>query len=62
MKYFINKGFTTQKYYIKYDALPYIRLWFTKHHFLETGVTSPAAGLYIGWLKWSYQIIIQKGY
>ena len=62
LKLRINKGFITQKYYIKYEMFPYMKLWFTKDYFLETGVTSPAIGFNIGWLKWSYQFIIQITY
>ena len=51
-------GSTFGKFYI----LPFVLCWYYKDYFLETGVTSPAFGLQIGWIKWRLNIKIQKGY
>lgn len=42
--------------------IPCISLWYDKDYFLETGVTSPAFGLQISWLRWAYGLTIQQGY
>jgi len=42
--------------------LPCLSIWYDKHYFLETGVTSPAFGIQISWLRWAYGLTIQKGY
>jgi len=48
--------------YGDFNVIPYINLWYYEDFFLETGVTSPAYGLIIGWLKWKWSFAIQKGY
>jgi hypothetical protein len=42
--------------------VPCISIWYDKNTFLETGVETPAFGVQIAWLKWSYGFTIQKGY
>ena len=34
--------------------IPCISLWYDKEYFLETGVTSPAIGLHLAWLHYTY--------
>lgn len=46
----------------KFYVLPFVLCWYSEDYFLETGVTSPAYGLQIGFLKWRLNIKIQKGY
>jgi hypothetical protein len=43
-------------------VLPVVKLWCSKSYFLETGVSTPAFGIAISWLKWNYYFTIQKGY
>jgi hypothetical protein len=38
------------------------RIWYDKHTFLDTGLTTPTFGLQFAWLKWTYGFMIQKGY
>jgi hypothetical protein len=44
------------------NILPFIKVWYSKNYFLETGVSSPAFGVAISFLKWNYYLTIQKGY
>jgi hypothetical protein len=44
------------------NILPFIKIWYSKNYFLETGVFTPACGIAISWLKWNYYLTIQKGY
>jgi len=45
-----------------YWLIPCIEIWYDKYSFLETGVTSPAFGIQISFLKFTYGLTIQKGY
>lgn len=45
-----------------WDILPYIRIWYKRDTFLETGVYTKAVSFEFGWLKWTWQGIIQKVY
>lgn len=62
----MRKWFITHNYFRytdgRFNVLPYIDLWYYKDWFLETGVSSPAFGFIIGWLKWKWCFAIQKGY
>jgi hypothetical protein len=44
------------------NILPFIKVWYSKRYFLESGVFSPAFGIAISFLKWNYYFTIQKGY
>jgi hypothetical protein len=62
-KLIFSKGFSRKKnWYPVYDIIPCFRLWYSKHHFLETGVESPAVGFYIYWLDYHLWFEIQQGY
>jgi len=43
------------------NILPFLKVWYSKYHFLETGVLTPAFGIAISWLKWNYYFTIQEG-
>ena len=36
------------------NILPFIKVWYSKNYFFETGVFTPAFGIAISWLKWNY--------
>lgn len=60
-KWFIaNNKFQKNKDII--NILPFIKVWYSKSYFLETGVFTPAFGIAISWLKWNYYLTIQQGY
>ena len=61
MKLFISQN---KLVYTKgaFSILPKFDVWYFKDFFLETGVTSPAAGFEIGWLKWQWSFGVQQGY
>ena len=42
--------------------IPCISIWYDKNTFLETGVTTPAFGLQLAWLSYTYGFMIQKRY
>ena len=42
------------------NILPFLKVWYSKYHFLETGVLTPAFGIAISWLKWNYYFTIQQ--
>lgn len=44
------------------NILPFLKVWYSKYHFLESGVLTPAFGIAISWLKWNYYFTIQQGY
>lgn len=44
------------------NIIPFIKIWFSKRYFLESGVLTPAFGIAISWLKLNYYFTIQKGY
>ena len=44
------------------NILPFIKVWYSKNYFFETGVFTPAFGIAISWLKWNYYLTIQQGY
>ncbi len=44
------------------NVLPFIKVWYSKNYFFETGVFTPAFGIAISWLKWNYYLTIQQGY
>lgn len=44
------------------NILPFLKVWYSRYHFLETGVLTPAFGIAISWLKWNYYFTIQQGY
>jgi hypothetical protein len=44
------------------NILPFIKVWYSKRYFLESGVFSPAFGIAVSFLKWNYYFTIQKGY
>lgn len=44
------------------NILPFIKVWYSKRYFLESGVFTPAFGIAISFLKWNYYFTIQKGY
>jgi hypothetical protein len=44
------------------NVLPFIKVWYSKNYFLETGVFTPAFGIAISWLKLNYYLTIQQGY
>lgn len=60
-KWFIaNNKFQTNKDIV--NILPFIKIWYSKRYFLETGVFSPAFGIGISWFKWNYYFTMQRGY
>jgi hypothetical protein len=61
MKWFVEKN-RFVKIRGKYWLIPCISIWYDKHYFLETGVTSPAFGIQISFLNFAYGLTIQKGY
>lgn len=60
-KWFIANN-RTQKNKDIINILPFIKVWYSPNYFLETGVTTPAFGIALSWLKWNYYFTIQKGY
>lgn len=62
----MSKWFIENNRFVKFKGklwiIPCISLWYDEYHFLETGVTSPAFGIQISWLRWAYGLTIQKGY
>jgi hypothetical protein len=42
--------------------IPCISVWYDKYTFLETGVGTPAFGIQLAWLRWSYGFSLQLGY
>jgi len=46
----------------RYWLIPCISIWHDKYYFLETGITSPAFGIQISFLNFTYGLTIQKGY
>ena len=42
--------------------IPCISIWYDNRTFLETGIVTPAFGLQIAWLKWTYGFMLQRGY
>ena len=42
------------------NILPFIKVWYSKNYFLESGVFTPAFGIAISWLKWNYYFTLQK--
>jgi len=40
--------------------LPITKIWFSKQYFLDKGISTPAFGIAISWLKWNYYFTIQK--
>lgn len=44
------------------NILPFLKVWYSKYHFLESGVLTPAFGIAISWLKWNYYFTIQQSY
>jgi hypothetical protein len=45
-----------------YWIIPCVSIWYSKDYFFETGVTSPAFGIQISFLNFTYGLTIQKGY
>lgn len=45
-----------------WEILPYIRLWYKRDTFLETGVYTRALSLEAGWLTWKGVVILQEAY
>ena len=43
----------TQKNKDVVNVLPFIKVWYSKNYFFETGVFTPAFGIAISWLKWN---------
>ena len=61
MKWFIsNNGFRRENSF--FTILPSFRIIYNKNYFLETGVTTPAFGFDMAWIKWRYTLLIQQGY
>jgi len=62
----MNKWFIENNRFVTFRGkiwiLPCVSIWYDKNYFLETGVTSPAFGIQISWLRWAYGLTIQKGY
>jgi hypothetical protein len=62
----MNKWFVSQNKFATFKGhiwfIPCISIWYDKYSFLETGVLTPAFGIQIAFLKWSYGLTIQKGY
>ena len=58
-KWFIANN-RTQKNKDVVNILPFIKVWYSKNYFLETGVLTPAFGIAISWLKWNYYFTLQK--
>lgn len=60
-KWFIsNNG--VQKNVDVINIVPFLKVWYSKRYFLETGVFTPAFGIAVSWLKWNYYFTIQKAY
>jgi hypothetical protein len=61
MKWFVSKNkFATFNGMIWF--IPCISVYYNKHSFLETGITTPSLGIQLSWIKWAYGFEIQKGY
>lgn len=59
--WFISKNrFIRVKGY--YWIIPCISFWYDSYHFLETEITSPAIGIQVAFLNFTYGLTIQKGY
>jgi hypothetical protein len=62
----MKNWFIAQNSFISFKGriwfIPGISIWYDKHTFLETGVTTPAFGLQFAWLRWTYGFMIQKEY
>jgi hypothetical protein len=62
----MKNWFIAQNSFISFKGriwfIPCISIWYDKHTFLETGVTTPAFGLQFAWLRWTYGFMIQKEY
>jgi hypothetical protein len=55
----INK-LIVQKIYIRYEILPYIRLYYTKDWINKIGVKTKAITFEMAWFKWNYKLTIEK--
>lgn len=42
------------------NILPFIKIWYSKQYFLTKGISTPAFGVGVSWLKWNYYFTIQK--
>lgn len=42
------------------NILPFIKIWYSKNHFVKPGLFTPAFGIAISWLKWNYYFTLQK--
>lgn len=60
-KWFVSNN-RTQKNVDVINVLPFLKVWYSKRYFLETGVFTPAFGIAVSWLKWNYYFTIQKAY
>jgi len=60
-KWFVSNN-TAQKNVDVINVLPFLKVWYSKRYFLETGVFTPAFGIAVSWLKWNYYFTIQKAY
>jgi hypothetical protein len=60
-KWFISQNkFSTFKGRIW--IIPCISVWYDKYTFLATGEETPAFGIQLAWLRWSYGFSLQVGY
>ena len=61
-----KKRFVDTNKFVKHKGyfmlIPCISIWYDKFRFLETGVYSPAFGIQIWWINFSYGLTIQSGY
>jgi hypothetical protein len=62
----MKKWFTSQNSFVSVKGriwlFPCVSIWYDRNTFLETGVVSPAFGIQISFLRWSYSVTIQQGY
>lgn len=56
----VRHKFIVQKVYIRYELLPYVRLYYTKDWINSFGQKAKAITFEIAWLKWMYKITIEK--
>lgn len=60
-KWFLSNN-KVQKNVDVINIIPFLKVWYSKRYFLESGVFTPAFGVAISFLKWNYYFTIQKAY
>jgi hypothetical protein len=60
-KWFVSNN-KAQKNVDVINIIPFLKVWYSKRYFLETGLFTPAFGIAVSFLKWNYYFTIQKAY